>query len=171
MTTPAHPPQPETPSPPEPAPPYPPAPAYSAAPPYSAAPGAALPGSPQPQAPLGYAPPLYPPPPIPQTVPVIPGRGLGIAGLVLAFIFPPLGLIFSIIGKVLSRRVNYKNVPAIIGIIASAFLIVVGIVVMVLMVNHIVNVCNELGPGVHQRGLVTYTCGPGQFGRSWQFGN
>jgi hypothetical protein len=42
----------------------------------------------------------------------VPGKTLGIVGLVLAFVMPLLGLILSIVAKVQSRGAGAKNTPA-----------------------------------------------------------
>jgi len=75
--------------------------------------------------------------PAPEPVPVVavskPGRGLGIAGLILAIIpFTQLiGLVLSIIGLVISRRAGFKNGPAVAGIIVA---IIVGIIIIVISI-------------------------------------
>ncbi|MFE0464114.1 hypothetical protein ACFW1A_33150 [Kitasatospora sp. NPDC058965] len=61
-----------------------------------------------PQQPYGY--------PAPQPTG---SNGFAIAGLILAFLFFPLGLIFSIIGLVKSKSAGKGKVPAIIGLIVS----------------------------------------------------
>lgn len=92
-----------------------------------------------------------------------PGRGLGIAGLVLAFLIPPLGLILSIVAKVQSRKAGVKNGIATAGIIVSIVVIVLWIVgialVSTMLFGGLVQACAELGPGVWDVGGVTYTCG------------
>ncbi len=112
------------------------------------------PDAPQaPSAPVGYAAPA----------PVDPGKGLGIAGFVLAF-FGPLalvGVILSIVALVKSRRAGQKNGLALAGIILGAVVLVVttiAIVVAVLAGLHLVETCQELGNGVHEVDGVTYTC-------------
>jgi hypothetical protein len=47
------------------------------------------------------------------------GRGITIAGVVFAFLFPILGLILSIVGLVQARGAGQKNGLAIAGIIIS----------------------------------------------------
>jgi len=97
----------------------------------------------------------------------VPGKTLGIVGLILSCIFfVPLsvlvGLILSIVALVQSRKAGVKNGPAVAGIIISAVLIVIGIIVGVIIgvsVASIVGTCAELGPGVHEVGGVTFTCG------------
>ena len=99
-----------------------------------------------PSAPVGYAAPA----------PVDPGKGLGIAGFVLAF-FGPLALV----GVILSIVAGQKNGLALAGIILGAVVLVVttiAIVVAVLAGLHLVETCQELGNGVHEVDGVTYTC-------------
>ena len=91
-----------------------------------------------------------------------PGRGLGIAGLVLAFLIPPLGLILSIVAKVQSRKAGARNGVATAGIIVSIVVIVLwiaGIVLVSTLLGGIFQACAELGPGVWDVSGVTYTCG------------
>jgi hypothetical protein len=92
-----------------------------------------------------------------------PGRGLGIAGLVLAFLIPPLGLILSIVAKVQSSKAGVRNGVATAGIIVSIVVMILWIVGIVLgstlLFGGIIQACAELGPGVWNVGGVTYTCG------------
>ena len=103
-------------------------------------------------APVGYAEPV-----------ADPGKGLGIAGFVLAF-FGPLslvGVILSIVGLVKSRRAGQKNGLALAGIILSAIVLVVSTVIIVgavLAFLHLAQTCQELGDGVHEVNGITYTC-------------
>lgn len=92
-----------------------------------------------------------------------PGKGLGIAGFVLAF-FGPLslvGLILSIVALVKSRRAGQKNGLALAGIIVGAVVLVVSTIVIIVAVigaMHLIETCNELGNGEHLVNGVTYTC-------------
>lgn len=105
-------------------------------------------------------------PAAPGTAPVVPGKGLGIAGLVLAIVLPLIGLIVSIIAKAKSKKAGVKNTPATAGIIVGAILTAVGIIVAIIivavsasLVGGVVEMCGELGPGVWEVDGVTYTCG------------
>ncbi len=96
----------------------------------------------------------------------IPGKGLGIAGLVLAILVPLVGLILSIIAKSQSKKAGYKNGPATAGIWISIVLLVLGAVAIGISlwlgtaaVGNVVAICNELGEGVWEVDGVTYTCG------------
>ncbi|GAB2455939.1 hypothetical protein HD599_003173 [Conyzicola lurida] len=61
------------------------------------------------------------------------GRGITIAGVVFAFLFPLLGLILSIVGLVQARGAGQKNGLAIAGIIISiVWPILVGILIAVI---------------------------------------
>lgn len=95
-----------------------------------------------------------------------PGKGLGIAGLILAIILPVIGLILSIIANSQSKKAGYKNGPAKAGIIVGIILTVLGILSMVLffgafasLFGGLAQVCQEMGPGVWEVNGVTYTCG------------
>lgn len=52
-----------------------------------------------------------------------PGKGLGIAGFVLAFVFPLVGLPLSIVGFVKSKKVNMPNGLALAGIILNGLFV------------------------------------------------
>lgn len=70
------------------------------------------------------------------TMAVSPGKGLGIAGFVLAF-FPgvqSVGLILSIIGLVKSSKAGIKNGFAIAGIVVNAVFIVLSFMALALFV-------------------------------------
>ncbi|MQS16586.1 DUF4190 domain-containing protein [Streptomyces kaniharaensis] len=82
-----------------------------------------------PQQPYGYPTPIQQP---------TGSNGFAIAGLVLAFFFSPLGLIFSIIGLVKSKSAGKGKVPAIIGLIVSLLSIAVGITVFVVIGSKVV---------------------------------
>ena len=103
-----------------------------------------------------------------QTAPAapVPGKTLGIVGLVLAFLAPLVGLILSIVAKSQSKKAGVKNTPATAGIWVSIVvmvltLVIVGITVAMSMtaVNAALEVCNQLGEGVYEIDGVTYTCG------------
>ncbi|MDF1477828.1 DUF4190 domain-containing protein [Leifsonia sp. H3M29-4] len=95
-----------------------------------------------------------------------PGKTLGIVGLILAFVFTIVGLILSIIANGQSKAAGYTNGPAKAGIIVSIVLIVLGIIGGIIfaltfgaLFGGLAQICNELGPGVHEVNGVTYTCG------------
>ena len=95
-----------------------------------------------------------------------PGKTMGIVGLILAIIFPLIGLIVSIIANGQSKKAGYKNGVAKAGIIVGAILTALGILVLILSLGSLgaifgglAAVCAELGPGVHTVGGATYTCG------------
>ena len=105
------------------------------------------------------------PPPAPQyaAAPVVPGRGLGIAGLIFAFVFAPLGLILSIVAKVQSNKAGAKNGLATAGIIISIIAIVFYVILFIILgvtAAALVSQCAQLGSGVHDTGNgVVVTCG------------
>ncbi len=59
-----------------------------------------------------------------------PGQTMGIIGLILAFLFAPLGLILSMIAYSKSKKAGHKNVVALVGIILS----IVGTLLFALLV-------------------------------------
>lgn len=94
-----------------------------------------------------------------------PGKVMGILSIVFPFVFLGLvGLILGIIGLNKSKKAGFKNTPAVIGIVLSVLAIIGSIilgVVLFIALQHVLQVCQELGPGTHVRGGVTYTCGAG----------
>jgi len=138
-------------------------PAPPAAPQYQAAPPVTPPAAPQYQAapPAGGAPTTFP------------GKGLGIAGLIVAiagfFVFqiiaPIAGLIMSIIARRQSREAGFENGPAKAGIIVSIIALVIGLIIGIIVIvaivagaSALVEACQGLGPGVHEVNGVRYTC-------------
>jgi hypothetical protein len=101
------------------------------------------------------------PTPAPAAPAAVPGKTLGIVGLILAFIGPLslLGLILSIVGKLQSKRAGVKNTPATVGIVVSIIVIVLTIVLWVAVFGALFSQCAALGPGVHDVNGVTVTCG------------
>jgi len=90
----------------------------------------------------------------------VPGKTLGIVGVVLAFLAPPLGLILSIVAKVQSKSAGVKNTPATAGIVLSILFIAGFIVVMVTVGGTLFSQCASYGPGVHELDNGTIlTCG------------
>jgi hypothetical protein len=116
------------------------------------------PTAPQGSYPAGQPAPGYGQPPVEN-----PGKTMGIVGLVLGFLGPLslVGLILSIVGLRKSKKVGQSNGVAIAGIIVSS-LVLVGVIIasvaIGLGVAHVVEVCNDLGPGTHVENGVTYTC-------------
>lgn len=92
----------------------------------------------------------------------VPGKTLGIAALVLSFFFQLIALILGIVALSQSRKVGQKNTPALVAIILSivfglGWLIIGGTAIAGFMA--LASQCGDLGPGVHEIGGVTYTCG------------
>ncbi|MFJ4015862.1 hypothetical protein [Microbacterium sp. NPDC090014] len=97
--------------------------------------------------------------PTPYTSPA--GQGLAVAGLVLAFVIAPLGLILSIVAAVRLGKAGAPRGLAIAGIAVGAVISVIwiiGIIVLVSVFANLFSMCADLGPGVWQVGGVTYTC-------------
>ncbi len=91
-----------------------------------------------------------------------PGRGLSIAGLILAFLVPPLGLILSAVAAVKLGKAGAPRGMAIAGIIIGAVLTlleIIGVILLVTVFAGLFSMCAELGPGVWEIDGVTYTCG------------
>jgi hypothetical protein len=108
------------------------------------------------------------PTPAPAAQPVVvasgpvPGRGLGIAGLIVDFFIPILGLILSIVAKVQSGRAGVRNTPATVGIVLGIIFTVgyiILIIVLALGAGALASECANLGAGVHHVNGATYTCG------------
>lgn len=106
--------------------------------------------------------PAYAPAPAADT---FPGKGLGIAGLIVAIFFPLIGLILSLVANSQSKKAGFKNGPAKAGIIVGAILLVLGIIVGIIFTiigitaaSTVIDACSQLGPGVWELDGVTYTC-------------
>ncbi|QIK64256.1 DUF4190 domain-containing protein [Leucobacter viscericola] len=65
----------------------------------------------------------------------VPGKTLGIVGLILAFIMPLIGLILSIVAMVQSRKAGAKNIPALIGIIVGAIATIGWIIAIIAIIG------------------------------------
>jgi hypothetical protein len=91
-----------------------------------------------------------------------PGKTMGIVGLVLAFVAGVIGLIVSAIALNRSKKAGFKNTPALVGVIIGAIytlFVVIAIIAAVAAAVTLGQKCAELGPGTHQEGGVTITCG------------
>jgi hypothetical protein len=94
-----------------------------------------------------------------------PGASLGVIGLVFDFVFAPLGLTFSILGKVQSNRAGVKNGIATVGIVLGIVFTIGGVFLAVVLGSLViggVGECAKLGNGTHVVGNTTYTCTPGR---------
>ncbi|ALX66449.1 DUF4190 domain-containing protein [Microbacterium sp. XT11] len=92
----------------------------------------------------------------------VPGRGLAIAGFILAIVAPLVGLILSIVARVKLKKAGAPTGLATAGIVIGAILTVFWIIVGVVAILGIValaSMCAELGSGVWEVNGVTYTCG------------
>jgi hypothetical protein len=103
----------------------------------------------------------------------VPGKTLGIVGLIVGiagfFIVPLLGsiagLIISIIGRNQSKAAGVPNGPAkagvivgIIGIVLSVIWIAIVVIAIVVGASALIATCGDLGPGEHLVNGVTVTC-------------
>ena len=93
---------------------------------------------------------------------VVPGKTLGIVALILAFIASPIGFILGLVAKSQSKKAGAKNTPATVAIVLGliftiGYIIVFGSIAAGL--GALASQCADLGPGVHENGGVTITCG------------
>jgi hypothetical protein len=91
----------------------------------------------------------------------VPGRTLGIVGLILAFVASPIGLVLSIIAMVQSKKAGAKNGFALAGIIIGVLgtiIIIAAIIGAISLAGAFGELCAELGSGVHEQGNTTITC-------------
>ena len=99
--------------------------------------------------------------PAPTVQSVDPGKGMGIASLILAFIAPLVGLILGIIAKGKSKKAGHNNGLALAGIIISCISMAISVVVIIVIVAagaSVVAKCKDLGPGTHYDNGTTITC-------------
>lgn len=107
----------------------------------------------QPQPMPGY--PNYPP----QTQ--NPGQGMAIAGLIVGFFAPIVGVVLCIIAMNKSKNSGQSNGLAIAGLILSIIFFVVQAIVGTIFLLGIIGLaqaCSELGPGVHYIDGSRFTC-------------
>jgi uncharacterized YccA/Bax inhibitor family protein len=93
----------------------------------------------------------------------VPGKTLGIVGLILAFIAAPIGFIISLVARGQSKKAGAPNGPATAGIIIGLIITLIWIVIIIVSVvagAALVNACAGLEPGVYDTGNgTTLTCG------------
>jgi len=101
--------------------------------------------------------------PAPYAAPAVdPGRTLGIVGLIGSIFFSAVGLVLSIVAYRKSKGAGFKNGIALAGIVIGILTtlgILTAVVVGGLGAMHVVQACQDLGPGTHVVDGVTYTCG------------
>jgi hypothetical protein len=73
----------------------------------------------------------------------VPGKTLGIVGLIVAFFFPLVGLILSIVARSQSKRVGVPNTPATAGIVVGIVFIVVYIIATIALVGLFAAACTS----------------------------
>lgn len=92
----------------------------------------------------------------------VPGKTLGIVALVFAFLSSPIGFILGLVAKSQSKKAGVSNGPAtaaiVIGLIGTIIIAII-IGVSVAGAGALLGQCADLGPGVHEVGGVTITCG------------
>ncbi|WP_217183018.1 hypothetical protein [Streptomyces sp. AC495_CC817] len=114
----------------------------------------------QPTAPGGY--PVAPAAPAYAAPESVPGKGLAIAGLILAIVAPIVGFILSLVARSKLKKAGAPTGLATAGIIIGAILTVVWIIIIVVSVLGLIalaSVCGQLGPGITEYNGVTYSCG------------
>lgn len=91
------------------------------------------------------------------------GKTLGIVALVVAFFISLLGIILGFVAKSQSKKAGVKNTPAtvaiVLGFIFLALQIIFWVIVPIIGFGTLAAQCADLGPGVHEIGGVTITCG------------
>jgi hypothetical protein len=90
-----------------------------------------------------------------------PGKGMGIASLILGFFIPLAGLILGIIAKGKSKKAGHKNGLALAGIIVSIIAMFAQLAIGAIMVVGLLAIsakCKDLGPGTHYDNGTTFTC-------------
>ncbi|MBO0812792.1 MAG: hypothetical protein J2P23_12205 [Microlunatus sp.] len=91
-----------------------------------------------------------------------PGKTLGIVGLVLSFVTSLPGLIVSIIAVRKSKAAGFSNTIAKVGIVVGAVITAFYLAIAAVGIVGVIALgqkCADLGPGVHQSGGTTITCG------------
>ncbi len=115
------------------------------------------------------------PPPAPAysgapAAPVNPGKTMGIVALVLSILpFQLIGVILGFVALNQSKKAGQKNGFALAAIIIGFIGLVIGLIAVIGFaiggaalfggLSGIVQVCNDLGPGVWEIDGVTYDCG------------
>lgn len=92
-------------------------------------------------------------------------RILGIVSVVLALVFPVAGIVVAAIGLSRARGAGASPglnlVGLILSIVMTVVVVAVTVVVIVVSVNlltNVVEICQQLGPGIHRYNGVTYEC-------------
>ena len=98
---------------------------------------------------------------------LLPARAAGQDPRIVAAVLPfvglgLIGLVLGIVARSQSSKVGDRNVPALVGIIAGAATVVIGLIVGIAVAVVLAGVfgqCAQLGPGVHHVNGITITCG------------
>ena len=91
-----------------------------------------------------------------------PGKTLGLVGLILSIVANVIGLIISIVAFRKSKAAGFNNGMAKAGIVIGAILTAISLIATVVLIVVAANLgatCADLGPGIHQVGNTTVTCG------------
>ncbi|MFT4156488.1 MAG: DUF4190 domain-containing protein [Microbacterium sp.] len=110
----------------------------------------------------GYAAPAAPAAPAYVAPENVPGKGLAIAGLILAFVAPLIGLILSLVARSKLRKAGAPTGLATAGFWLGLVFTIIGAIVLFSFIALFANIfamCAELGPGVWEINGTTYTCG------------
>ncbi len=127
------------------------------------------PSTPAPPSVPPTAPPAAPPPAPQAAMPMQPvpaggddpGKGMGIAALIFAFIAPLIGFILGLMARSKSKKAGHKNGLALAAIIISTISMVVGLLIasmIILLAVSRLQECEKLGPGTHIVDGQTITC-------------
>jgi hypothetical protein len=102
------------------------------------------------------------------TAAAVPGKTLGVVGLVFSliglvawYLGPILGLILGGVAKSKSKKAGVANGPATAAIVISIILLVLQVILTVSLgglIASIFGMCASLGDGIHEVNGVTYTC-------------
>ena len=91
------------------------------------------------------------------------GKTLGIIALVVAFFISLLGIILGFVAKSQSKKAGVKNTPATVAIVLGFIFLALQLIFFVVLplagFGALAAQCANLGPGVHEVGGVTVTCG------------
>lgn len=106
------------------------------------------------------------PPPAPAAPAPVPaasdGKTLGIVALVVTFFISLLGIILGFVARSQSKKAGVKNTPATVAIVLGFIFFIGSLIATFVVIGSLTAVlaqCADLGPGVHEVGGWTVTCG------------